>query len=138
MGVWNWVFEFAAQARARGDAERARLLEIQLRASAAGKSDPDGMLAALREGRLLAERLDERWWVLQFDHWRLQALLPDGDVQTIAEWQEVADDVSHEVSADLSAYAGQEVSLVLVVLENGGRSLEARAFWLNAAIHSGQ
>lgn len=68
----------------------------------------------------------------------LQALLPDGEVQTIAEWQEVADDISHEVSADLSAYAGQEVSLVLVVLENGGRSLEARAFWLNAVIHSGQ
>jgi hypothetical protein len=68
----------------------------------------------------------------------LQALLPDGEVQTIAEWQEVADDISHEVSADLSAYAGQEVSLVLVVLENGSRSLEARAFWLNAVIHSGQ
>lgn len=68
----------------------------------------------------------------------LQALLPDGSVETIEEWYEEADDVSHEVSADLSAYAGREVSLVLVVLENGGRSLEARAFWLNPVIHSAQ
>jgi hypothetical protein len=33
------------------------------------------MLGLLAEGRALAEQLREPWWVLFFDHWRLQALL---------------------------------------------------------------
>src|SRR5262245_57915305 len=75
MGVWDWVYEFAAEAEADGDEQRLRLWETQLRASGFGKEQPDLMLATLQEGRVLAQQLGESWWVLHFDHWRLQVLL---------------------------------------------------------------
>ncbi len=75
MSVWDWIEEFAAEANANGDEERLRLWEIQMRAFNHGKENPDLMLAALDEGRALAQQLNEPWWVLHFDHWRLQALL---------------------------------------------------------------
>ncbi len=75
MSVWDWIEEFAAEADANDDEERRRLWETQMRAFGHGKENPDLMLAALDEGRALAQRLGESWWVLHFDHWRLQALL---------------------------------------------------------------
>jgi hypothetical protein len=39
------------------------------------KTDPDVTLGLLAEGKALAQQLGEPWWVLFFDHWRLQALL---------------------------------------------------------------
>src|SRR5262249_62189290 len=75
MSVWDWVIEFNAEAEARGDRDRQRLLPIFENASKFAKTDPDVMLGLLAEGRALAQQLDETWWVLFFDHWRLQALL---------------------------------------------------------------
>src|SRR5437763_4105570 len=72
MSVWDWVSEFADDARAADDEERLRLYEFQQRAFQHGKANPELMLAALEEGRALAQRLGESWWVLLFDHWRLQ------------------------------------------------------------------
>jgi len=72
MSVWDWVGEFADDARAEDDLERLRLYELQQQAFLHGKTNPDLMLAALEEGRALAQQLGESWWVLLFDHWRLQ------------------------------------------------------------------
>jgi hypothetical protein len=75
MSVWDWIEEFAAEASASGDEERLKLWQAQMKAFGHGKENPDAMLAALDEGRALARQLNESWWVLHFDHWRLQALL---------------------------------------------------------------
>lgn len=72
MSVWDWVGEFAEAARAEDDDDRLRLYDLQQQAFQHGKSDPAAMLASLEEGRALAQRLGEAWWVLLFDHWRLQ------------------------------------------------------------------
>jgi hypothetical protein len=75
MSVWDWINEFDNAARANGDRERLRLRQLFDNASRFDKSDPDVMLGLLAEGKALAQQLDEPWWVLFFDHWRLQALL---------------------------------------------------------------
>ena len=75
MSVWKWIHEFSRDAASKGDSERLRLVELQERALGHGKANPDMMLAVLKEARALAEQLNEPWWVLFFDHWRLQALL---------------------------------------------------------------
>ncbi|HKI36837.1 MAG TPA: hypothetical protein VKA46_33605 [Gemmataceae bacterium] len=75
MSVWDWIVEFNNAAEANGDRDRQRLLQIYENASKFAKTDPDVMLGLLAEGKALAQQLDEPWWVLFFDHWRLQALL---------------------------------------------------------------
>jgi hypothetical protein len=75
MSVWDWIVEFNNKAEADGDRDRLRLLQIYENAAKFAKTDPDVMLGLLAEGKALARQLDEPWWVLFFDHWRLQALL---------------------------------------------------------------
>jgi hypothetical protein len=65
---------------------------------------------------------------------QLQAELPGGARRLLSEWPETYDEVASDFSVDLSDLAGEEVSLVLVVMENGGRSLEAKAYWLNPVL----
>jgi hypothetical protein len=65
---------------------------------------------------------------------RLEAQTFNADRQLIAEWEEDFDNVAGDFTVDLSDYADQEISLILTVAENGGRSVEARAFWLNPVI----
>src|SRR3954469_10256323 len=72
MSVWDWVSEFADDARAADDEERLRLYDFQQRAFQHGKANPELMLAALEEGRALAQRLGGAWGGVVFDHWRLQ------------------------------------------------------------------
>jgi hypothetical protein len=73
MSVWDWIIEFTDKAQADGD--RLRLQQIFDNASRFARTDPDVMLGLLAEGKALAQQLGEPWWVLFFDHWRLQALL---------------------------------------------------------------
>lgn len=75
MSVWDWIGEFREETHRSGDRDRTRLLQLYESASNYCRSDPDIMLGLLNEGRALAERLGEAWWVLFYDHWRLQALL---------------------------------------------------------------
>jgi hypothetical protein len=75
MTVWDWVDEFEEQARARGDAARLRLAQLHPEAYELRQDDPDRMLALLEEGRRLAGRLNEPWWVLFFDHWRVETFI---------------------------------------------------------------
>jgi hypothetical protein len=75
MSVWDWIIAFNNEAEDNGDRDRLRLLQIHEDASRFAKTDPDVMLGLLAEGKALAQQLEEPWWVLFFDHWRLQALL---------------------------------------------------------------
>lgn len=67
--------------------------------------------------------------LFQFDY-----ELADGTHQTLAENAQVFDDVPGVMDVDLSSLAGQNVTLVLVVRENGGASREAHGYWENARI----
>jgi hypothetical protein len=61
--------------RGGGDAERVRLANLHHEAYEFRQSDPDRMLALLEEGRRLALALEEAWWVLFFEHWKLETLI---------------------------------------------------------------
>jgi hypothetical protein len=73
--VWDWVDECRARALATGDRRRLRLTQIHAAAYEHRHTEPARMLALLDAGRRLADALDEPWWVLFFDHWRLETLL---------------------------------------------------------------
>src|SRR5437879_1371776 len=75
MSVWQWVDEFRREATAKGDAERLRLLSLPSSAQMRIEADPERALDLLRDARSLAVQLDEPWWVLLIDHWRLQVQL---------------------------------------------------------------
>jgi hypothetical protein len=75
MTIWDWIRGFEADAQARGDRERLRMAQIHNEAYAHRQSDPDRMLEILEEGRRLALRLEEPWWVLFFEQWKLETLI---------------------------------------------------------------
>ncbi len=75
MTIWEWIQGFEEEAEAKGDAERARLARLHHEAYAFRQSDPDRMLELLDEGRALAARLGEPWWVRFFEHWKLETLI---------------------------------------------------------------
>jgi hypothetical protein len=75
MSGWDWFDDFERSARLAGDAERNRLGQLHREAYRHRESDPDHALALLAEGRRLAERLGEPWWVLYYDQQRVHALL---------------------------------------------------------------
>ena len=75
MTIWEWIHEFEMLARANGDSERVRLAVLHGEAYGYRQNDPDRMLAMLEEGRRLAVRLREPWWVLFYDHWKLETLI---------------------------------------------------------------
>jgi hypothetical protein len=71
----DWFTRFEAEARASGDRDRLRLLELVWSADAHRETHPDRMLALLDEGRRLAGRLREPWWELFYDDRRAGALM---------------------------------------------------------------
>jgi hypothetical protein len=73
--IWDWFDEFEWEAHRDGDVERARLGELHRQAYRFRESNPDRALALYAEGRLLAVRLREPWWVLYYDQQRVHALL---------------------------------------------------------------
>lgn len=75
MNIWDWIHQFEQEALARGDRERIRLSQVHSQAYTYRQVDPDRMLALLEDGRRLALRLHESWWVLFFDHWILETLI---------------------------------------------------------------
>lgn len=75
MNDWQWFKDFEGAALARGDRERARLLQIHREAYGFRETDPDRTLCLLEEGRRLALTLEEPWWVLLFDHWLVHSTL---------------------------------------------------------------
>lgn len=71
----DWFSQFEADARAKGDADRLRLLQLIWSADAHRETNPDLMLSLLDEGRRLATRLREPWWELFYDDRRAGALM---------------------------------------------------------------
>ncbi|MEX2160841.1 MAG: NBR1-Ig-like domain-containing protein [Anaerolineales bacterium] len=61
-------------------------------------------------------------------------VLIGGDQLILGEAQAVAGDEVAEIDIDLSALAGKEVTVILYMEENGGRSLEAVGYWRNPTI----
>jgi hypothetical protein len=75
MKLGDWLGEQARAFRERGDPEPLRMLQCYVEAYRARETDPDRAFAAFTEGRRLAERLGEPWWVLFYETERLEALL---------------------------------------------------------------
>src|SRR5947209_12615953 len=75
MTIWEWIHDYEEAARSAGDGERLRLSRLHTEAYSHRQTAPDRMMALLEEGRRLARRLDEPWWVLFFDHWMLETLI---------------------------------------------------------------
>lgn len=75
MTSWDWFDEFELQAQLQGDRARLHLSQLQKQAYRFRERDPDHALALLAQGRSLAERLGEPWWILYYDQQRVHALL---------------------------------------------------------------
>lgn len=75
MSIWDWIYEYAAEVEMAEDEQRMQIVDLAHEASSYGKREPELNLARLNEGRALAKQLNESWWVLFFDHWRLQVLM---------------------------------------------------------------
>ena len=75
MSVWDWISEFESKAYASNDPERQQLVEYYYIAQEFHDYDHDRALALLQQGREFARRLGEPWWVLFYEHWRIQVLL---------------------------------------------------------------
>jgi hypothetical protein len=75
MNIWMWIHDYEMEALARGDRERVRLASLHGEAYSYRQHAPDRMLSILEEGRRLALRLREPWWVLFYDHWKLETLI---------------------------------------------------------------
>jgi hypothetical protein len=73
--MFGWIFEFERRAQAAGDRDRLRLVQLKDEAYAFRETDPDRALALFDEGRRLAERLAEPWWVLYYRRWHAHALM---------------------------------------------------------------
>ncbi|MEX1247376.1 MAG: NBR1-Ig-like domain-containing protein [Anaerolineales bacterium] len=58
----------------------------------------------------------------------------DGTQAILGDPQPLSGETRIEFDLDLSPLAGQEIIMILEMQENGGRSLEARGFWLNPRI----
>jgi hypothetical protein len=75
MSGQDWFDEFERGARQAGDQQRGRLGQLHREAYRYRESDPDHALELIGEGRRLAERLREPWWMLYYDQQRVHALL---------------------------------------------------------------
>lgn len=73
--AWNWIREFYQAAKRDGDAERLRLLDFHSRGFEVGHERPDERLAIYDAGRAHAARLNEPWWEMFFEHWKIETLL---------------------------------------------------------------
>jgi hypothetical protein len=75
MGIWDQFHEFRKAFHLAGDEDRLLLVFLHSEGFACQETDPDRTLAIFTEGRQLAQRLGEPWFVLFYDVWRVIALL---------------------------------------------------------------
>jgi hypothetical protein len=78
-GMWQWLYDSVDRALSRHDAQRQMLAQLLILGGEGIEGDFDRGIAYLQRGRALAEHLDEYWWMILFDHWRLQILRRKGD-----------------------------------------------------------
>jgi hypothetical protein len=75
MAIWDWFHDCCRQFAAAGDEERLRMAALHDEGFNCQETDPNRSIAVFTEGRQLAERLGEPWWVLFYDTWRVIATL---------------------------------------------------------------
>lgn len=75
MTIWEWMHDYELHAIQSGDALAVRMCRTHSEAYSHRQTSPQQMLEILREGRSLAERLREPWWMAFFDHWQLETLI---------------------------------------------------------------
>jgi hypothetical protein len=75
MSAWDWVHEFERRASEKCDGRRLWLAGLFDSAYGFRETNPDLALNLFAEGRRLAEELQEPWWALFYDRWRVHALL---------------------------------------------------------------
>jgi hypothetical protein len=74
MTIWDWIRDFRAEAQKQGDEQRHRLSRLHNEAYALRETNPERARALYEEGARLARMLNEPWWVLYYDDWRVTAL----------------------------------------------------------------
>ena len=74
MNIWDWVFDSVAGDDAATHARRELFVERQ-RASRLCDVDPRGAIQILEAAIGRARQLNEPWWEMFLEHWRLQFLL---------------------------------------------------------------
>ncbi len=76
MSIWDWVEEYRWRAMFEGNDEQLAMSELaSLEALVVMDADPDQMLSMLEQAQAMARQLNEPWWELFCEHWKLQALL---------------------------------------------------------------
>lgn len=73
--AWNWIRDYYQAAERDGDIERLRLIDFHSRGFEVGHERPDERLAIYDAGRAHAARLNEPWWEMFFEHWKIETLL---------------------------------------------------------------
>ena len=73
--AWNWIRDFYREAAQKNDVERLRLIDFHSRGFEVGHERPDERLAIYDAGRAHAARLNEPWWEMFFEHWKIETLL---------------------------------------------------------------
>ena len=71
----DWIVARQRAYLEAGDKERAFLSDGWNRAFKYRETDPDHAIQLFYEARQLAEQLEEPWWMMTADHWRLSALM---------------------------------------------------------------
>lgn len=71
----DWIRDFYQKAKREGDEARLGLLDFYTRAVDIGYERPDERLAHYEAGRVAARQLNEPWWEMCFEHWKIETLL---------------------------------------------------------------
>ena len=77
MSVWDEYHRRIAVWQEAGDSERLEMPRMCEEAFDFRETEPEHMFALFTRGRDVAKRLDEPWWVLFFESWRLSTLTSD-------------------------------------------------------------
>ncbi len=72
---WQWMRDFHFRAVESGDIERQQLAILWENSVELSYERPDQKLAILDQAGALARRLNEPYWDLFFDHWKIEVLL---------------------------------------------------------------
>ena len=72
---WQWMRDFHFNAVETGDVERQQLAILWESSVELSYERPDQKLAILDQAGALARRLNEPYWDLFFDHWKIEVLL---------------------------------------------------------------
>lgn len=76
MSIWNWIMNYRFQAYANKDPQRQKMVQLAtFEALDLMETNPDQSLALLNEAQGIARQLQEEWWVLFCEHWKLQILM---------------------------------------------------------------